>query len=311
MENNLDQQTSIIVAEDDGLDFKKLIYIFLQYWPWFLLSVVICMLIGFLYIRYATPVYKVHAKILIKDDKGGSASSEDLLSELNVFNTKNNVNNEKQILQTHHLIQKVVNELQLNVSCFAVGNVKSTELYKNAPFKIKLISLKDSIPAQTLNLSFSEKAPGFIIENDSLNSRYSFNDTIKTAGINFIIQPTGSYKPQNDNYEIVITSLDAATRKYLSALTFDISDKQASVLEVTLNATLPRKGEDILNKIYEVYTRMNEEDKDKITDSTMSFINERLAIVSGELSGVEKDIEQFKENIMKIFKQCKCNGKAL
>ncbi len=39
---------------------------------------------------------------------------------------------------------------------------------------------------------------------------------------------------------------------------------------------------------------MNEEDKNKISDSTISFIDERLAVVSGELSGVEKNIEQFK-----------------
>ena len=57
---------------------------------------------------------------------------------------------------------------------------------------------------------------------------------------------------------------------------------------------MPQKGEDILNKLYEVYTRMNEEDKNKIADSTINFIDERLAVVSAELSGVEKDIEQFK-----------------
>jgi len=39
---------------------------------------------------------------------------------------------------------------------------------------------------------------------------------------------------------------------------------------------------------------MNEDDKNRIADSTINFIDERLAVVSAELSGVEKDIEQFK-----------------
>jgi capsular exopolysaccharide synthesis family protein len=39
---------------------------------------------------------------------------------------------------------------------------------------------------------------------------------------------------------------------------------------------------------------MNEEDKNKIADSTINFIDDRLAVVSAELSGVEKNIEQFK-----------------
>ncbi|HEY6977816.1 MAG TPA: polysaccharide biosynthesis tyrosine autokinase, partial [Chitinophagaceae bacterium] len=66
------------------------------------------------------------------------------------------------------------------------------------------------------------------------------------------------------------------------------------VIEITLHETVPQKGEDILNKLYEVYTRMNEEDKNKIADSTINFIDDRLAVVSAELSGVEKNIEQFK-----------------
>ena len=39
---------------------------------------------------------------------------------------------------------------------------------------------------------------------------------------------------------------------------------------------------------------MNEEDKNKIADSTINFIDERLAVVSNQLAGVENDIEQFK-----------------
>src|SRR6478735_5869406 len=107
-----------MVQEDDGgFDFKKLVYTFLQYWPWFVASVFISMLIAFLYLRYTTPVYRISAKILIKDDKSGpSGGSEDMLSQLDIFNTKNNVNNEKEVLQTYYLVKKVVDEMQLNVS---------------------------------------------------------------------------------------------------------------------------------------------------------------------------------------------------
>ena len=129
-----------ISEEDSGLDFKKIIYTFLQYWLWFATAVFLCLLIAFLYLRYATPVYQINSKILIKDDKSSpSGDQQDLLSQLDIFNTQNNVNNEKEVLQTHYLIKKVVDEMQLNVSCFAVGSIKSTELYKKSPFQVKLI----------------------------------------------------------------------------------------------------------------------------------------------------------------------------
>lgn len=285
----------VIITEDQKLDFKNIFYTFLRYWFWFVGAVFLCLLIAFLGLRYTTPLYKINSKILIKDDKSqSSGSSEDLLSQIDIFNTKNNVNNEKEVLQTHYLIKKVVNELQLNINYFSVGNIKSTELYKNSPFEVKLISLKDSIPTQTFNLKFSYDSPVFTIENDSLHNKYRLNDTIKTSNVSFIVQGTDVHKWQNNSYQVNINTPDAITEKYLNNLNFNISDKQASVIQITLQETVPKKGEDMLNKLYEVYTRMNEDDKNKIADSTINFIDRRLEIVSSELSGVEKQVEQFK-----------------
>src|SRR3954453_19391515 len=130
MENNRQNSEHIAAIDNDDseLDLKNILYTFLRYWYWFLAAVVACLLGAFLYLRYTTPVYTISSKILIKDDKGGGpgGSSDDLLSQMDIFSTKNNVNNEKQILQTHYVIEKVVNALQLNVSCFTVGNLKST-----------------------------------------------------------------------------------------------------------------------------------------------------------------------------------------
>jgi capsular exopolysaccharide synthesis family protein len=288
-------QLQPVIEEDNALDIKKLLYAFLQNWLWFAVSIFICLLLAFLYLRYTTPVYQINSKILIKDDKSSpSANQQDLLSQLDIFNTQNNVNNEKEVLQTHYLIRKVVDEMQLNVSCFAVGNIKSTELYNKGPFRVKLISLKDSVPTQHFNLKFSNNGTVFSIESDSLNSRYHFYDTVKTSTASFVVQPYGTPDLQDDNFQIIISTPDATTEKYLNGITFNIDDKQASVIQISLEETVPQKGEDILNKLYEVYTRMNEEDKNKIADSTISFIDERLAVVSTELSGVEKDIERFK-----------------
>lgn len=291
------QRTSqdLDISEDNSLNFKKLLYTFLQYWPWFLGSVILCMLTGFLYLRYTTPVYNINSKILIKDDKSGpAASSTDILSQLDIFNNQNNVNNEKAVLQTYYLVSKVVPELQLNVSYFVAGNIKLTELYDKSPFKIHLLYIKDSTHTQKFNFRFSNNGQAFTIQNNNINRKYQLSDTIKTNDISFTVQSANISMRNNTDYQVVITTADAATTKYLKALSFNINDNQASVIEITLKETVPKKGEDILNKLYEVYTRMNEEDKNKIADSTINFIDERLAVVSTELSGVEKDIEQFK-----------------
>jgi len=282
-------------GEDSELDLKKVVYIFLQNWVWFVVVVSICFLTAFLYLRYTTPVYKINSKILIKDDNNStSGDPQDLLSQLDIFNTNNNVNNEKEVLQTHYLLRKVVDEMQLNISYFAVGNIKSTELYKKSPFQIKLTFLRDSVPTQFFNISFSQNRSTFTVQNDSINRTYHLYDTVKTPDASFVLQEPIAEESKDEKYQVVISTPDETAEKYLKRLNFEISDKQASVIKISLEEAVPSKGEDILNKLYEVYTRMNEEDKNKIADSTINFIDERLAVVSAELSGVEKDIERFK-----------------
>jgi capsular exopolysaccharide synthesis family protein len=281
--------------EDSGLDLKKIIYTFLQNWVWFAASIFIFFLVTFLYLRYTTPVYNINSKILIKEDNNPtSGNSLDLLSQLDIFNTNNNVNDEKAVLQTYFLLRKVVDEMQLNISYFAAGSIKSTELYDKCPFKIKLLYLKDSVPTQYFNLNFSANGAAYTIQSDSINRSFRLYDTVKTTNVIFVLQPPVTPPNESREFKIAISTPDATTEKYLKNISFNISDKLANAIDVTLQETVPAKGEDILNKLYEVYTRMNEEDKNKIADSTINFIDERLAVVSAELSGVEKDIEQFK-----------------
>jgi len=299
MENNQQNNSQLLTAiqnDSSGLDLKNILFTFLQYWYWFLAAIVVCLLGAFLYLRYTTPVYRISSKILIKDDQSGGASgsSNGLLSPIDLFNNKNNVNTEMQILQTHYLVKKVVNGLQLNVAYFTVGNIKSSELYRNCPFQVQLINLKDSIPVQTFDLKILDNGQAFSIENDNFERKYRIYDTVKTKNVSFVIVPTAGRVWSDNVYRIIISEPDVTTEKYLKALSFSIEDKQASVISVSLQETSPSKGEDILNKLYELYTLTNEEDKIKIADSTINFIDERLAVVSNQLAGVENDIEQFK-----------------
>src|SRR6266536_303566 len=286
----------VILKDEEGGNIKEIIFKFLRYWSWFVIACLISMSFAFLYLRYTIPSYKITSKILIKDDKGGTNSTQDVLSEFDVLNIKNNVDDENEVLQTRYLMRKVVDELQLNINYFAAGNIKSTELYQNCPFKINLIYLKDSIPPQRFNLQFQNRTGTFTVETDTVKTNYYFNDTIKNPNVIFTIeQVSPSAKWENQNYIVIISTPETATYRYSNNLLTEITSKQASVIQMTLEETVPRKGEDILNKLYEVYTRINQEDKNKIADSTISFIDGRLAIVSNELSGVENNIEQFKK----------------
>jgi len=68
MENNIPNYSEM---QEQSVDVKALFYKFLNYWYLFLVSIILVMLIAYLFNRYTEPVYKVKSTILIKEEKGG------------------------------------------------------------------------------------------------------------------------------------------------------------------------------------------------------------------------------------------------
>ena len=57
-----------------------------------------------------------------------------------------------------------------------------------------------------------------------------------------------------------------------------------------------QKGVDFVNQLVRVYNRDSNNDKNQVALRTEAFIKERLAIISGELSVTENELEQYKRN---------------
>lgn len=50
---------------DNSNELKRILSDYLSYWKWFILSVVLCVVGGRIYLHYATPVYRVSTTIMI------------------------------------------------------------------------------------------------------------------------------------------------------------------------------------------------------------------------------------------------------
>src|SRR4051794_38734920 len=99
MQDNIQGQ----FTEDDqesSLNIQKVFRSILSNWYWFIICIVLFIVVAETYLRYATPVYKVNAKILIKDDETGTEGSIDqtVMEGLGLVNGKTNQYNELDIL---------------------------------------------------------------------------------------------------------------------------------------------------------------------------------------------------------------------
>ncbi len=273
--------------------FKEVLAKIARNWYWFIFSLAVCYGTAKLYLRWMIPIYNVECRFLIKKQNSPSNSSDEL-SQLNIISNNNNdVANEIEVLKTRLLMSRTVRELQLNVSYFLKGHFKSTELYRTAPFVLQLLSQENSAPGKAWNVSFTPDGQQAILQNEEGKTVLGWGDTLRTKDITLVLLHYGPIKP-NGNYLVIITPEEQAVTSYLNRTKIAQAGDGENVIQMNFTDPIPDRGEDVLNKLYDVYTRANMEDQNSIADNTIEFINNRLDIVHNELSGVEKNIEDFK-----------------
>lgn len=284
------------LPETKGFDINKSIDRILRHWYWFILSIAMTIFASWLYLRYTAPEYNVSAKLLIEDNqKNGGNAEQQALEQLQLFDNKSNVDNEVEILKSRFLMEKVVRNLQLNVSYFIEGRVKEAELFGKLPFSLKWVTLNDSL--HTINYILSPTGTDkFLISRGDEKREVKWGDTLQFPEGTIKVVRHAEYPFLEHNYIVKVTSIDKAVALYRKLTAFNIPNKQVSTIDMNLITTIPEKGEQVVNKIIEAYLQASIEDKNKIADSTISFIDKRLVLVSRELNGVEKDIQTFKEN---------------
>ena len=110
--------------QDDFLRIQDLLYLCLARWKWFVLSLVITIGVATVYILRTPAVYTRTASVLIKEDsknKSVSSSAMETFSELGLFQSSTNVNNELIAFQSPAVMAEVVKRLNLDMSYFQSG----------------------------------------------------------------------------------------------------------------------------------------------------------------------------------------------
>lgn len=127
---------------EEQVNIQEILFRYLIHWPWFVVSVIICIVCAWGYLRLATPVYNISATVLIKDDKkGGGASMSSELEKMGLdgfVSSSNNVDNEIEVLKSKSLAREVVNNLGLFVTYKDEDEFPSRELYRTSPVVVSL-----------------------------------------------------------------------------------------------------------------------------------------------------------------------------
>ena len=321
MEENKNLQLEGAVQEQEeksAIDFQLIYTNLILNWKWFVLSLIVCLGLGYLYLRYATPAYQASTKVLIKDDddskRRGSLGSSMIQSAANLgfMSNSNGIENEIEILSAHDLAQLAVHDMKIYVNYYHKSAFKDPLVYKeqevsvdldlphlkklNAPIKL---SIKKEGTKYHVKGTYNLPIDAFSFEKETSEFEKTFDRlpaTISTRVGTLTFTPSKIYKLEDGEVlKAVIVSPEMAAKQYTKNLTVSQTSKTTTIAELVLNDENPQRALDYLNTLLKVYNRQANEDKNEIAYRTEQFINNRLQKINAELGNTEGQLESYKK----------------
>ena len=299
---------------EEQVNIQELLFRYLIHWPWFVVSIIICIACAWGYLRLTTPIYNISATVLIKDEKkGGGASMSSELEKMGLegfVSSSSNVDNEIEVLRSKSLAREVVNNLGLFVTYMDEDDFPSKELYHTSPVLVSLTHQEaDKLPGRMeINMILQptgalgvqitvgekeyrkqfDKLPAVFPTDEGTIAFFANNDTLSAVC------------PENITKERHITAFInrpfSVLKEYVSSLSIAPTSKTTSVVVISLENTNTRRGRDYINKLLEMYNINANNDKNEVAQKTAEFIDERIGIISKELGSTEQDLENFKRS---------------
>ncbi|NAW51355.1 polysaccharide biosynthesis tyrosine autokinase [Elizabethkingia argentiflava] len=292
----------------EKININEIIKPYLIKWPWFFICAIIALFFSFFILKFKVPVYRIESTVLIKDSKSNTFGGQDMgaLQDLSGFGGMNSssVDNEIEIFRSKRLIREVVDRLNLQSDIYTKSGLRKIELYKeSSPINIRVINEKPNIHFPVDPLYVKIKGDQLILSVPGLKKNIisSFGKTIGLPFANIIITKNLKYNfgtPNNNEpineLEIYIKSLESKVSVLQQLLQVELTNKETTVIRLSLDYPQRRKAKDLLNALVIAYNNDAIEDKNLESSQTLAFIEDRIKKLSRELGNVENEKAYFK-----------------
>ena len=304
--------------EKSSIDFQLIYSTLVLNWKWFVLSIIVWMGVGYVYLKGTRPVFQTTTKVLLKDDdnkgsKGGINSSMiQSAANLGFMSNSNGIDNEIEILSAHDLAQSTIYNMKAYVNYYHKGLFRNELIYKkqeinvdmslkslkkiNAPIKL---SIQKEGNKYQVEGSYYIPIDAFTCEKEPVKFEKTLTGlpaTINTRIGAINLTPNKGYQMKDgDELKAVIVSPEMAAKDFVKATTVSQTSKTTTIAEIVFNDESPERAIDYLRTLIKVYNQQANDDKNEIAYRTEQFINKRLEKINTELGNTEGELESYKK----------------
>jgi len=288
--------------KEEKTNWQAILFKYVIRWPWFIASVILCLVCAWFYLKTTTPVYNINASIIIKDDKkGGNASDLSAFEDIGIISSSKNIDNEIEILRSKSLIKDVVSELGLYINYSGESGFNKTDLYGSSPVLVHFLPEDAERLTAPIFLSISYNSDRQIdvtatVNGNTVNKHFTELPAVlsgEAGTLTFMSNPSVALTGSG-NIEVSIVNPLSVAKGYRTALSIEPTSKTTSVVTVSVKNTSKKRGEDFINKLIEIYNKNANNDKNEVAQNTARFIDERISVINQELGTTEQELESFK-----------------
>ncbi len=312
MKPNIEKTSKASSQVEQKMTPRELFSAIIRQWKWILLSLMICLGLAVLYLAWKPLGFTREAQVEIKEDgESGSTSALAMFADLGIGNATNNLYNEMAYFESPDLMAQVIERLGLQTNYFMKKGLRTTVLYGSSqPINVTFETLSQNIGG-SFKIKIDESGQIFLSKFKVKDKRVSFEqkrpfkfgESIMTPLGKIKIEKTpffGKDKEEDDDKDYTLfisrSSMKGAVKGWLAKLSVNELRKEASVVDLTIVDGSPRRAEDVLNTMIQVYNEDWILSKNEVALASSDFIDERLTSLSKELSDVDSEISDYKSD---------------
>ncbi|HVV54369.1 MAG TPA: polysaccharide biosynthesis tyrosine autokinase [Mucilaginibacter sp.] len=279
------------------IDYFKIAKIVLSRWYWIAASVIICLLVSYIYLWYTPKTYATSSTLKIEEKKSEFSDLVGVISNNDRGPSK--IQSEIFVLQSRTLILSAIKDLDYRVSFFISGRVRTTEVYPQKLLNIQLVKFdslnfyRDLITYKPIDQG--RFAIGYNVNGKPVYKNCSYDDPVTIGNMAFSIKYPGELG-KNTIFMFKFNTPEDFIGRVKGGLHASEIVKNSNIISLQETDSNPQFAADILNAIMKEYLNYDRDQKTQSATQMIHFIDEQLESLSNEVKGSEKSIEQFKQS---------------
>lgn len=293
--------------DNPGADFRLLRYMFVRHRNMLVLSGIIGLIFGYIYLQTAPETYQIGATVLIREDNK-NPELKNVFRQLNIPKKTNSMEDQIGLLKSQRLNLLAVQQLNWTHQWSIPGWPMARDLYPEEPFVLELPTETSQRPGIPIRITV-DSPMRFRIQWEwtetgtpekkqyTYNQIHRFDEPINHDPFHFTLRSRTEAPPIPGNrYELEFIDPLKLADQYKQTLVAERFNPlaESNLIRIKLNTGDPKRDVTYLNQLLATYLRFSVDEKNKAAENTIRFIDNQISTVNESLESAGKTFTNFK-----------------